>query len=66
MSEENGKFAHCKCGAQVPLDEYEFWGECVVCRQKLPFKGRQTGDNKGSPGQTDRNYHGGMGYRGEW
>lgn len=61
---ENGVL--CDCGKPMSVEAAEFWGECVKCRLILPLRTFQTGDGKGSGGHSDREYHGGMGSRGEW
>lgn len=61
---ENTKLQKCECGKAMTAADSEFWGECETCRTTLPIQSSNDGDGRGSA--TDRNYHGGMGSRGEW
>ena len=46
MAEERKQVGYCACGAQVSLDELDYWGECPECRLELPIRNQQKGDNK--------------------
>lgn len=56
----------CDCGKPMTREDAEFWGECTTCRKVLPIASAQGGDAGKSQGRADREYHGGMGGRGEW
>ena len=56
----------CGCGETLSPEDAEFWGECFRCRNALPIQTSQEGDQTNSGSQSDREYHGGMGHRGEW
>lgn len=45
-------------------EDANFWGECKSCRNNLPIQTTQDGDKRGA--STDRKYHGGTGWTGEW
>ncbi len=61
------KADRCDCGTVLTAEDRDFWGECKNCRAELPISFAQLGDTPGnSQGDTDRHYHGGLGFRGEW
>ena len=60
------KAAMCECGKPLIGEDATFWGECDKCRLSLPIKTAQGGDTSTSGGTADRQFHGGLGGRGEW
>lgn len=66
MDNRQPKTRKCECGAKLVGEAAEFWGECEKCRLNLPIRSSQHGDSSPSGAAADRQYHGGLGSRGEW
>lgn len=64
--EKRGLWACSKCGHEMALDDFRYWGECPACNNTSVFGMKQIHDDGRSGSQADRQYHGGQGHQGEW
>lgn len=56
MVDGRWKIIRCGCGARLKGEDATFWGECEVCRKRLPIQSAEMPHRDRL--QSDSKYHG--------